>query len=79
MVVPALQDAWHSVAIDGIVRVNRNNRGAQSGVVKVTEEMGIIRHNTARFGETSVHVLYKVVLVKGCLFVGGMAPIRRFV
>jgi hypothetical protein len=72
VIVPALQYAWYSVAVDGIVRVNRNNRGAQSGVMEVTEEMSIIRHNIASMGETSVHILDEVILIEGRLFVGGV-------
>jgi hypothetical protein len=41
-------------------------------MMKVTKEVRLVCHNIAGMSETSVHILDKVVLIKGRFFVGGM-------
>ncbi len=52
--------------------MNWNDGGAQSGVIEVIKEMRLIRYDVASMGETSVHILDEVVLIKCRLFSGGM-------
>jgi hypothetical protein len=52
--------------------MNWNNRSAESGMIIVTKELCLICHHIASMSKTSVHILNKVVLIKGCFFIGGV-------
>ena len=70
--VPLAQNIWDHEVIDSIIGVNRNNRGAESGMAQVTEKMRLVGYNITSLSESSIDILDQVELVKRCLFVGGM-------